>query len=217
MKARTTVLIVDDHPIFRRGLREVIEQDPRFVVAGEAANGADALRQLESLRPRVAVVDVRLPEVNGLEIARFARTLNPPVRVIMLTMHEDEGTFNAALDAGAQGYILKENAVSDVLLGLQAVATGGVYFSPSVARRMVRRHERAEALKAEKKGLASLTATERRVLRLVAESQTNKEIGRALFISHRTVESHRRHICEKLELSGSHALLQFAIEHRSQL
>lgn len=217
MNARTTVLIVDDHPIFRRGLREVIEQDPRFVVAGEAANGAEALRQLESLRPRVAVVDVRLPEVNGLEIARFARALNPPVGVIMLTMHEDEGTFNAALDAGAHGYILKENAVSDVLLGLQAVAAGGVYFSPSVAGRMVRRHERAAALKREKRGLATLTATERRVLRLVAENRTSKEIGRALFISHRTVETHRRHICEKLELSGSHALLQFAIEHRSQL
>jgi DNA-binding NarL/FixJ family response regulator len=121
------------------------------------------------------------------------------------------------MDAGAQGYILKENAVSDLLAGLKAAASGGVFISPSVAGYLMRRHQRASALKEERKGLARLTPTERRVLHLVAENKTNKEIGRELFISHRTVETHRHHICEKLGISGNRALLKFAFAHTSEL
>lgn len=107
--------------------------------------------------------------------------------------------------------------MSDVLSGLKTVAAGGVFISPSVAQFLVRRHQRVAALKEQKKGLAALTPTERRILRLVAENKTNKEIGRELFISHRTVETHRSHICEKLELSGNRALLAFAFEHKSEI
>nr|AGW45550.1 response regulator [uncultured bacterium Lac161] len=217
MKDKTRIVIVDDHPIFRRGLKETIESDRGFVVAGEAGDGESALSRIKSLRPDVAIVDLHLPKVGGLELVRTVRSLPNAPAVIVLTMHNEESAFNAAMDAGAQGYVLKDNAVSDVLLGLKAVATGGVFISPSVAGYLVRRHQRAASLKEEKKGLASLTPTELRILRLVAENKTNKEIGRELFISHRTVETHRSHICEKLELAGSHALLQFAVEHRSQI
>jgi DNA-binding NarL/FixJ family response regulator len=135
----------------------------------------------------------------------------------MLTMHAEESTFNAAMDAGAHGYLLKDDAMDMVLLGLKTVAAGGVYLSLSISNWLVRRQQCASALKEEKTGLAALTATERRVLQLVAENKTNKQIGEELFISHRTVETHRSSICQKLQLQGAHKLLQFAIEHRSEI
>jgi DNA-binding NarL/FixJ family response regulator len=217
MKDKTTIVIVDDHPIFRRGLKEIIESDGKFVVAAEADDGEAAIQRIKSLKPDVAVVDLNLPKASGLEVARAVRVLAHAPAVIVLTMQADEGTFNAAMDAGAQGYMLKENAVNDVLAGLKAVAAGGVFISPTVAPFLMRRHQRASALKEQKKGLAALTPTERRILRLVAENKTNKDIGRELFISHRTVETHRSHICEKLELSGNRALLAFAFEHKSEI
>ena len=217
MKNKTRVIIVDDHPIFRRGLKETIEAHQTFVVAGEAADGESALSQIKSLRPDVAIVDLHLPKMGGLELVRSVCSLAHAPVVVVLTMHGEESMFNAAMDAGAQGYILKENAVSDLLVGLEAAASGGVFISPSVAGFLVRRHQRASALKEEKKGLAVLTPTERRILRLVAENKTNKEIGYELFISHRTVETHRHHICEKLGLSGNRALLKFAFDHKSEI
>ena len=217
MKNKVRVFVVDDHPIFRAGLKEIIESDQQFCVAGEADNGVVALAQIKSSRPDVAVVDLHLPNMNGLELARALRRLPDPPAVMVLTMHNEESTFNAAIEAGAQGFILKDNAISDVLTGLKAMAAGGFFVSPSVSSYFVRRHQRASALKEEKKGLASLTPTERRVLRLVAENKTNKEIGSELFISHRTVETHRTHICEKLALTGTRALLKFALEHKSDI
>jgi DNA-binding NarL/FixJ family response regulator len=217
MKDKTRIVIVDDHPIFRRGLKEIIESDAKYIVAAEVGDGESAIQQIKSIKPDVAVVDLNLPRINGLEVVRAVCALPHPPVVVVLTMQADEGTFNAAMDAGAQGYMLKENAVSDVLVGLKAVAAGGVFISPSVAQFMVRRHHRASALKEQKKGLAALTPTERRILHLVAENKTNKEIARELFISYRTVETHRSHICEKLELSGNHALLAFAFQHKSDI
>ena len=216
MKDKTRIVIVDDHPIFRRGLREIIESDTKYLVAAEVGDGESAIQQIKSIKPDVAVVDLNLPKITGLEVVRAVCALPHPPVVVVLTMQADEGTFNAAMDAGVHGYMLKENAVSDVLAGLKAVAAGGIFISPAVAQFLVRRHQRASALKEEKKGLAALTPTERRILRLVAENKTNKEIARELFISHRTVETHRSHICEKLELSGNRALLAFAFEHRSE-
>lgn len=217
MKPKTRIIIVDDHPIFRRGLREIIESDAKYVVAAEVGDGESAIAQIKSIKPDVAVLDLHLPKIPGLQVVRALSALPDPPLILVLTMQADEATFNAAMDAGAQGYMLKENAVTDVLAGLKAVAAGAIFISPSVAQFLVRRHQRASALKEQKKGLAALTPTERRILLLVAENKTNKEIAHELFISHRTVETHRSHICEKLELSGNRALLAFAFEHRSEL
>jgi DNA-binding NarL/FixJ family response regulator len=217
MKKKVQVFIVDDHPVFRAGLKEVIESDEQFCLAGEAADGAAALAQIRLSRPDVAVLDIHLPDMNGLDLLRSLRSLSHSPAVMVLTMHDEESTFNAAMDAGAQGFILKDNAISDVLVGLKAMASGGIFISPSIANHLVRRHQRASALKEKKKGLATLTPTERRVLCLVAENKTNKEIASDLFISHRTVETHRTHICEKLALSGTRALLKFAFEHKSEI
>lgn len=217
MKDKTRIVIVDDHPIFRRGLKEIIESDSKYAVIAEAGDGESAIQQIKSLKPDVAVVDLNLPKIDGLGVLRSVRALAHAPAVVVLTMQAEEGPFNAAIDAGAQGYMLKENAVGDVLSALKAAAAGGIFISPSVAQFLVRRHQRSSALKEQKKGLAALTPTERSILRLVAENKTNKEIGRELFISHRTVETHRSHICEKLELSGNRALLAFAFEHKSQI
>jgi len=217
MAAKTTVYIVDDHPVFRHGLKQIIQADAGFAVVGEAGDDVTALAEIPRVKPEIVVVDVRLPRQGGLELVRALRAVRPRAACIMLTMHAEESTFNAAMDAGALGYILKEDALELVLLGLRAVAVGTIFLSPKIAVWLLRRQHRVAALKATKTGLASLTATERRILQLVAENMTNKEIAGQLFISHRTVETHRSKICEKLELQGAHKLLQFAIEHRSAL
>lgn len=216
MTAKTKVYIVDDHPVFRHGLRQIINADPGFHVVGEAGDDIDALADIPKVMPAIIIVDVRLPERGGLELVRALRTLQPRAACIMLTMHAEESTFNAAMDAGALGYILKEDALELVLLGLRAVAAGTIYLSPKIAGWVLRRQQRVSALKESKTGLVSLTPTEKRILQLVAENRTNKEIAGQLFISHRTVETHRSRMCEKLQLQGAHKLLQFAIEHRSE-
>lgn len=217
MSARTTVFIVDDHPVFRHGLKQIIENDPSFEVVGEAGDDTAALAAIRKARPAVVVIDVRLPQRGGLELLKSLHGLRPSPACLMLTMHAEESTFNAAMDAGARGYMLKEDALELVLLGIKAVAAESIYLSPVISSWLLRRQQRASALKEQKVGLASLTATERRILQLVAENKTNKEIAAELFLSHRTVETHRSNICRKLELQGAHKLLQFAIEHRSQL
>jgi DNA-binding NarL/FixJ family response regulator len=215
--AKIKVYVVDDHPVFRHGLKQIIQSDPSFTVVGDAGDDATALAEILRIAPEIVVVDVRLPQKGGLELIRTLRAAQSPAGCIMLTASAEESTFNAAMDAGALGYILKEDALELVLLGLKAVAAGTIYLSPKISSWLLRRQHRVSALKDAKTGLANLTPTERRVLQLVGENKTNKEIARQLFISHRTVETHRSKICEKLELQGAHKLLQFAIEHRSEL
>ena len=211
------VYLVDDHPVFRFGLKQVIQADPRFEIAGEAGDDATALAGIATTKPRVVIVDVRLPQRGGLELLKDLRTIQPQPACLVLTMHSEESTFNAAMGAGAAGYLLKDDALELVLPALNAVAAGSVYLSPSISGWLLRRQHRITALKQEKTGLAALTATERRILQFVAENKTNKDIAGELFVSHRTIETHRSNICRKLELSGAHKLLQFAIEHRSEL
>jgi DNA-binding NarL/FixJ family response regulator len=217
MSGKIKVFLVDDHPVFRHGLKEIIRADPCFEVVGDCGDGDTALAEIPRAKPHVIILDVSLPKGTGLDVARALRAAAPPVACLMLTMHAEEGTFNAAMDAGVQGYLLKDDAMELVLQGLRAVAAGGVYLSPNISGWLGRRQQRASALREVKTGLAALTATERRVLRLVAENKTNKAIGGELFISPRTVETHRSNICRKLELEGAHKLLQFAIEHRSEV
>jgi DNA-binding NarL/FixJ family response regulator len=217
MAGRTKVLIVDDHPLFRNGLRQVMMSDPRFELAGEAADGEAALNFILEKKPDVAVLDVNLPKLTGLEVARRLQGKKISTRLIILTMHKEEEMINRALDFGVNGFVLKENAVEDILEAVATVAGGEHYFSPSVSGFLVHRRSRAEKLAAQKPGLDDLTKAERRILKLVAEKKTSREIAAALFISPRTVEAHRANICTKLDLRGSHSLLQFALENRSAL
>jgi DNA-binding NarL/FixJ family response regulator len=217
MLNRIKVLIVDDHPLFRSGLRQVIADDPRLQLVGETGDGETALKLVEDKKPDVAVLDVNLPGLSGLDLARKLQVQHLPTRVIMLTMHKDEETCNRALDIGARGFVLKENAVEEILKAIVAVADGEHYLSSTISGYLVRRRNRAESLAAKKPGLDDLTKAERRILKLIAEKKTSREIGAELFISPRTVEAHRANICAKLELTGSHSLLQFALENRSAI
>jgi DNA-binding NarL/FixJ family response regulator len=215
--ASIRVLIVDDHPLFRNGLRQVIQSDARFELVGEAAEGLAAWQSILEKTPDVAVLDINLPGLTGLEVARKIHDQKLRTRVIILTMFKEEALINRALDLGVNGFVLKENAVEDIVNAIVTAAQGGHYLSPAVSGCLVRRRNRAEALAAHKPGLEELTKAERRILKLIAEKKTSREIAAELFISPRTVEAHRANICGKLELHGSHSLLQFALEHRSSL
>jgi DNA-binding NarL/FixJ family response regulator len=217
MSGRTQVLIVDDHPLFRQGLRQLVETDSRFELVGEAGNGNEALAFIQQRRPDIAVLDVNLPGASGLDVARQVQALRLPTRLVVLTMFKEEETFNRALDLGVLGFVLKENAVQDILASLVAVAKGEHYLSPTISSYLVRRRGRAESLATRTPGLDDLTKAERRILRLIAEKKTSREIAAELFISPRTVEAHRANISEKLGLRGSHSLLQFAFENRSAI
>lgn len=217
MSHRTKVLIVDDHPLFRGGLRQVITGDARFELVGETGDGETALRMIREQKPDVAVLDVKLPGLTGLEIARKLQFQHSPTRVIILTMHKEEELCNRALDFGARGFVLKENAVEEIVKAIAAVAAGEHYLSSSISGYLVRRRSRAEALAAQKPALDDLTKAERRILKLIAENKTSREIAAKLFISPRTVEAHRANISTKLGLHGSHNLLRFALENRSAI
>ena len=217
MPHKIKVLVVDDHPLFRQGVRQVVERDPRFELFAEVGSGEAALKFIEEMKPDVAVLDVNLPGMSGLEVARELQRLRASTRVIILTMYKEEETFNRALDFGVLGFVLKENAVDDIRHALAAVASGDHYLSPSISGYLVRRRTRSQQLAAQKPGLHELTKAELRILKLISEKKTSRQIGLELFISPRTVEAHRSNICAKLQLCGSHSLLQFALENRSLL
>ena len=216
MTHRIKVLIVDDHPLVRGGLRQVIGDDGRFELVGEIGDGEQALQFIREKKPDVAVLDINLPGMSGLEIAHKLQVMNSPTRVIMLTMHKEEELCNRALDNGAMGFVLKENAVGEIVKAIAAVAEGEHYLSSDISGYLVRRRNRAERLAREKPGLDQLTKAELRILKLISQKKTSREIGAELFISPRTVEAHRTNISSKLGLRGSHSLLQFALENRSQ-
>lgn len=211
------VFIVDDHPIVRQGLRNLVELAGGGEVVGEAADLGPALEAITSLRPDVAVLDLNLGHASGLELVAHCRALTPPVGAVVLTMHREESAFQAAIRAGAAAYVLKENASEDVLLAIRSVAAGGFFLSSSLREFMGRNTSETPAPQSAGPVNSSLTPTERRVLRLISMNRTTKEIAHELCISPRTVETHRAHICERLNLRGAQALLRFALENRASL
>ena len=214
---RVTTLIVDDHPAFRQGLRQLITAEPRFEVVAEADDGLDAIDLAKAGKAEIVILDINLPGINGLEVARRLQANRSAVKVVILTMHKDEEFFNKALNLEVKGYLLKENALAEIVSCLKAVAAGDYYLTPSMSACLMKRRRRLQALENSRPALHDLTTGERRILQRVAHNRTSKEIAKEFGISHRTVEAHRTNICTKLNLHGSHRLLQFAIEHRSEL
>jgi DNA-binding NarL/FixJ family response regulator len=217
MKKRIRVLLADDHPVFRDGLRQAIQNDVEMEVAAEASDGEMAWTLACGLAPDIIVLDVSMPRLDGLGLARRIRDQKRPFLVIFMTMHDGEDLFNRAMDSGAKGFVLKESAVSEILSAIRAVASGKHYLSPGISQYLVSRHERKETLASHHPDLANLTPAERRILKLISEDRTTKEIAADLVLSPRTVEAHRANISGKLKLHGSHSLLRFAFDHRADL
>lgn len=211
------VVIVDDHPLFRAGLKQVIQSDARFELLAEADTWAQATQLIRELRPDLAVLDVNLPDGTGLEIAQTLRAEGISTRFVVLTMLKDEAAFNKAMNIGVDGYVLKENAGTEIVSCLVSVAAGNAYVSPSLTGFLLRRRGKAEALASHKPGIADLTTAEKRILKRIAEKKTSREIAAELHVSPRTIETHRTNICTKLSLKGTNSLLQFALENRESL
>jgi len=211
------ILIADDHPVFRQGLRQIIETDPQLKVSAEAADGEQALARLQDTPVDVAMLDLTMPLKDGFAVARAARELRLAVPLVFLTMHKDEHYLHAALDLGVIGYVLKDSAITEIVSCLKAVVAGQDYISPALSSFLIRRSNRAASLAAAKPALEQLTPAERHILKLIAEGQTSRTIAAELGIGIRTVEHHRNNITTKLELHGSHALIKFALQHQAEL
>ena len=217
MTNKIRIVLADDHPIVRQGLRQVIESDPLLQVVAEANDGQEVLAQIQAQDPDILVLDIDMPKLDGFEVASELQRAGIAIEIVFLTLHSDEEVFHTALDTGAKGYILKQSAVTEIVHGIKAVAAGQHYVTPSLAGHLLTRRLRAQQLTEEVAGLSSLTPTEHRVLQLVAAYKSSKEIAEELFIHYRTVENHRTNICQKLGLSGSNALFKFAMQQKDKL
>ncbi len=217
MTQEVTLVIVDDHPLLRRGLRDVIGESSRFRIVGEASDGEEAMRLFVALKPHIAIIDIDMPRLNGLETIKALREFSFSVKTIILTMYKEEDMFNAAMDLGARAYVLKENAANDIMAALEKVARGEAFVSSSMLAAGKRRSERVQELLLSKPQIESLTPSERRILKLIGEDYTSKEIADFLQLSVRTVDNHRQNICRKLNLHGTHSLLKFAFDNSAYL
>ncbi|MFN0112930.1 MAG: response regulator [Blastocatellia bacterium] len=217
MKTEIKIVIADDHPLVRDGLRRAIEATANLNVIAEAGDGQTALDRILSLEPDVAVLDVDMPLMDGFAVARALREQGRQTAIIFLTVHREEDFFNEAMELGARGYVLKDSAATDIVTGIKAVAEGQHFTSPAMTSYLINRSRRVTELRQRKPTLNDLTPTERRVLGLIADYKTSKEIAEELGVSHRTIETHRTNICAKLELRGSHSLMKFALSHKPEL
>jgi len=205
------ILLADDHTVVRRGLRVLLESHARVTVIAEAADGREAIEKVEADQPDVAVLDVAMPNLNGIEAARQITTRFPRVAIIILSMHSDESYVLRALKAGARGYLLKDAPEADLLHAIEAVHQGKAYFSPAISKVLVEDYVRQLRQRGEEDSYELLTTREREVLQLLAEGKTNKETASALGLSLHTVETHRSNILEKLNLHGTPELILYAV------
>jgi DNA-binding NarL/FixJ family response regulator len=211
-----SVLLADDHPLYRAGLKTALAAAGISIVA-EAENGNAALALIEQHKPDIAILDLDMPLADGIKVSEMVRDRKLPVAVVILTGHRNEALLHKALSVGVKGFLLKESVSSEIVRCIQAVSSGQTFIGPELTSFLVTRQNRVAALASEKSGLAALTPSEKRVLALIAQDKTSKEIAEALFVSVRTVEHHRAAICEKLNLHGFNALVKFAAAHRGEL
>jgi DNA-binding NarL/FixJ family response regulator len=217
MDSELRIVIADDHPIFREGLVKSIGKNKNFSIVAEADNGAEALEKIRTLRPDIAVLDVEMPMMSGIDVARVIYKEALPTDIIFLTMHNEAAYFNAALDLGVRGYLLKNSVVGELVQCLTSVAEGEYFISHAISHFLLERKKKNASLLQTVPGLNHLTPAERSILKHLADNLTSKEIAEKLFVSSRTVENHRLHICQKLEIKGHNRLLQFALEHKNEL
>jgi two-component system response regulator NreC len=208
---QTRVLLADDHTLIRAGLRLVVEQQADFVVVGEAENGRQAVGMAESLKPNVIVMDIGMPDLNGIEACLQIREVHPEIEVVMLSMHSDEGYVLRSLKAGARAYLLKDSAEADLARAIRAAREGKSFFSPAVGKVLLEDYMRKLQRTGAEDSYELLSPREREVLQLVAEGKSSKEIANTLNLSVYTVETHRAKLMQKLNLRSVPELILYAV------
>jgi two-component system response regulator NreC len=205
------VLLADDHTLVRKGIRALLESQEGLEVVGEAAEGQEAVHKVRQLLPDVVLMDLTMPGLNGLEATRRIKKEFPQVRVLVLTMHKNEEYLREVLPAGASGYVVKQAAPEELIWAIRTVYQGDYFLSPSVSGKGIEEYLRPPEAAGEKEGYDSLTSREREVLQLIAEGHSTREIAERLYLSVKTVETHRSHLMEKLHLHNVAQLTQYAI------
>lgn len=216
MSKQIKVLIADDHPIFRRGLSATIEKEKNISIVGEAENGKVAIEMVERLMPDVVILDIDMPIKDGIETARELKARNLTTKVVFLTMHKDSSILRSLRPLGVKGYVLKDSALSEIVRCISTIMAGDTYLSPALNEVIL---ENVEPKKASDISslISLLSQAERSVLKLVTDSKTSREIAAELFVTVRTVETHRYNICTKLNLNGPNALFKFALQHKDEI
>jgi two-component system, NarL family, response regulator NreC len=209
--AEVRILLGDDHTVVRQGLRKILEEQPEWQVVAQASDGRQAVQQTLALLPDVAVLDIAMPLLNGIEATRQIVRRAPAVRVLILSMHVEEAYVTQAVQAGAKGYLLKDSADSDLVRGVAAVAAGTSFFSPAAAKVMLDDYLRHLSQKGIVTRYDALSEREREVLQLIAEGRSSKEVAEVLSISPATVETHRTHILQKLDVHNTAELVLYAV------
>ena len=205
------ILLADDHTVMRRGLRLLLESQPEFSVVAEAADGRQAVEQAEATQPDVAVVDIAMPNLSGIEAAHRMSAALPHLAILILSMHSDEGYVLRALKAGAKGYLLKDSAEGDLIEAIKVVHEGRTFFSPEITKMLVADYVQEIRSRGAEDSYDLLTSREREILQLLAERKANKEIAEALNLSPYTIETHRRNLQEKLNLHSLAELILYAV------
>jgi DNA-binding NarL/FixJ family response regulator len=205
------VLLGDDHTLMRQGLRKIMEERPEWEVVAEVGDGREAVKKCLAIKPDVAVLDVAMPLLNGIDATQQITRKVPETKVLVLSMHSDEAYVTRALQAGATGYMLKDSAGKDLLKGIASVAAGQAYFSPAIARLMLDDYVRRVSGTDVVDRYETLSAREREIFQLIAEARTNKEVAELLEISPATVETHRARILQKLDIHNTAELVLYAV------
>ncbi len=215
MADRKKILIVDDHPLFREGLKLLIERNPIYDLVGEAGNGGEALKLVDKSSPDLILMDLSLPDKDGIELTKEIHRLWPEIKIIIVTMHSKVDYISKAFQAGATGYVVKESASERLLHGIEAVLKGDYFLDSSVSQQVVERLMKSPKKEAQITNAAyrTLTSREQEVMRLIAEGLSTKRIGKKLFISSKTVENHRSNIMDKLDIHSIHELIRFAVKN----
>lgn len=208
----TTVLLVDDHAVVRSGLRILLESENGFQIVGETGDGLEALRLLEKLKPQIMLLDLMIPSLSGIEVARQTTRVSPKTRILIFSMHDNEAYVLEALRAGATGYALKDTNTSEILDAVRAVAAGRRYLSPPLTEVAIEAYMQKAQTTPGNVSYDTLTTREREVLQLAAEGHTAAKIGARLFISPRTVEIHRANLMRKLSLRNQADLFRYALK-----